>query len=346
MEPSTAARVGLRSSSSHTVRSPRIALSEPVCLNQTLTLSDGRKLGYAEYGNPRDYPIFYFHGYPSSRLEGWGFGNSPQRHSYRLIVPDRPGFGLSSHQPRREILDWPADVQALATHLGLKRFAVLGCSGGGPYAIACAHSLPPHMLSGVAFLAGSPPWIAGTKDVTLSRRLLSSAAIHCPGILEMLLNRLFIGLRWMLESGPVTRWLDNWIDGMKRNKIKDWDEQQSEKQEELPTAEARRRVLRTSFEAFAQGSRAAVQEARLLSQDWGFKFEDVPYSGIRIWHGTKDTNAPIGMVRYMADRLPQPVFHELEENHYTMGHHLETVITDLMESEAEKKIGNETTCQV
>ncbi|KAJ5273543.1 hypothetical protein N7478_008668 [Penicillium angulare] len=346
MATSTAARVGLRSSSSHKMGNAPTALSETSCLNQTLALSDGRTLGYAEYGNPRDYPIFYFHGYPSSRLEGWGFGNSPQRHGYRLIVPDRPGFGLSSYQPRREILDWPADVQTLATHLGLKRFAVLGCSGGGPYAIACAHLLPPHMISGVAFLAGSPPWIAGTKDVTVSRKLLSRAAIYCPGILEILLNRLFIALRWILESGPLTRWLDNWIDGMKRDKVKNSDEQQSEKNEELPTAEARRRVLSTSFEAFAQGSKAAVQEARLLSQDWGFKFEDVSYSGIRIWHGTKDTNAPIGMVRYMAKRLPQPAFHELEENHYTMGHHLEKAITDLMDNEIEKMTGNEATCQM
>ncbi|KAJ5532783.1 hypothetical protein N7494_009335 [Penicillium frequentans] len=302
--------------------------SETARFHQKLTLSNGRTLGYAEYGNPTDYPLLYFHGYPSSRLEGWGFHKWPEIHGFRLIVPDRPGFGLSSYQPNRQILDWPADVEALVSHLGLSRFAILGCSGGGPYAIACAYLLSAHMLSAVGVMAGAPPWVAGIKDVTVSRKLLSCAATYCPRTLEMVLNPLCVAFRWILESGPVTKWLDNWIDGMKREKRANG--QQDAKDESLSTEEARKRMLSTSFEAFAQGSGAAVQEARLLSQDWGFRFQDLSYSGIRIWHGTKDVNASIEMVRYMVKRLPRPVFHELEEDHYTMGHHLEAAIVDLI----------------
>ncbi|KAJ5631088.1 uncharacterized protein N7484_011188 [Penicillium longicatenatum] len=307
---------------------------ETARFHQKLILKNGRTLGYAEYGNPTDYPLLYFHGYPSSRLEGWGFGQWPERLGFRLIVPDRPGFGLSSYQPNRRILDWPADVEALISHLGLSRFAILGCSGGGPYAIACAHLLPAHMLSAVAVVAGAPPWVAGTKDVTLSRKLLSRAAIYCPGTLEMVFNPFSIVLRWIMESGLMTRWLDNWIDGMKREGKAN--ERPNAKEEDLSTEEARKRMLSASFEAFVQGSGGAIQEARLLSQDWGFRFQDVPYDGIRIWHGTKDVNAPIDMVRYMVKRLPRPVFHELEEDHYTTGHHLEAIITDLIRDETGK----------
>lgn len=309
-------------------------LSETARLHQKLFLENGRTLGYAEYGKATDFPLLYFHGYPSSRLEGLGFGKWPETHGVRLIVPDRPGFGLSSYQPNRQILDWPADVEALVSHLGLSRFAILGCSGGGPYAIACAYLLPAHMVSAVGVMAGAPPWIAGIKDVTVSRKLLSCAAIHCPGTLEMVLNSFLIVLRWAMESGPVTKWLDNWIDSMKREKGAN--KQQDTKEESLSTEEARERMLITSFEAFAQGPGAAVQEARLLSQDWGFRFQDVSYGGIRIWHGTKDLNAPIDMVRYMVKRLPRPVFHELEEDHYTMGHHLEAAIVDLIRVETGK----------
>lgn len=332
MRTSATARLRFRPSSNNASSVSSTVSLETARFHQKLILNNGRTLGYAEYGNPTDYPLLYFHGYPSSRLEGWGFDKWPVSHGFRLIVPDRPGFGLSSYQPNRQIMDWPADVEALVSHLGLSRFAILGCSGGGPYAIACAYLLPAHMLSAVGVFAGAPPWIAGTKDVTVGRKLLSHAAIYCPGMLEMVLNPLLVALRWIIESGPVTRWLDNWIDGMKREENPN--EQQDAKEESLSTEEARKRMLSTSFEAFAQGSGAAIQEARLLSQDWGFRFQDVPYSGIRIWHGTKDVNAPIDMVRYMAKRLPQPVVHELEENHYTMGHHLEAAIIDL--------IGNET----
>ena len=45
-----------------------------------------------------------------------------------MIVPDRPGFGLSDFQEDRTYLDWPEDVRELADQLGIDRFAVLGCA--------------------------------------------------------------------------------------------------------------------------------------------------------------------------------------------------------------------------
>ncbi|KAL4889795.1 Alpha/Beta hydrolase protein [Aspergillus ambiguus] len=307
-------------------------------LHQTLTLRDGRTLGYAEYGSSTGFPLLYFHGFPSSRLEGWGFDKYPQRHGFRLIVPDRPGFGLSSFQPNRSITDWPADVQALTSHLGLSQFAILGGSGGGPYAIACAHQLPSRMLSAVGVVAGAPPWIAGTEDVTMSRKITAVAATSFPSALETVSDLLVMVLRRVATTGPVERWLDNWIDSMRREK-----ENQSEQKEtsevNLSTREARERMIRTSLEAFAQGSAAFVQEARLLTQDWGFRFEDMAYPGIRIWHGTKDVNAPISMIRFMAERLPQSVLHEVDEDHYNMGHYLEEIISDLISKRADKRMG-------
>jgi len=38
--------------------------------DQTIKLADGRALGYAEFGNPSGVPVFFFHGFPASRLEG------------------------------------------------------------------------------------------------------------------------------------------------------------------------------------------------------------------------------------------------------------------------------------
>ncbi|KAA8917125.1 hypothetical protein TRICI_000721 [Trichomonascus ciferrii] len=295
--------------------------------DQTVTLSDGRVLGYAEYGAQDGIPLLYFHGYPSSRFEGWSFGDWPRRNRLRLIVPDRPGFGLSSYQPNRSILDWPADVRQLVSHLGLSRFAVLGCSGGGPYAVACAYLLPADMLSGVGVLAGAPPWVAGTGDVTLTRKVLSRAAINCPRALEAVLDPLFYSLRWIIETGPVTRRLDGWIESMQ---LKKPTELENVNEDHLTAEDIRKRLLSTYFEAFAQNSRAVVQEAGLLSQDWGFPLNKVAYSGIRIWHGRNDTSAPIAMIRYMADQLPQPVFHELDANHNTTGHYLERAINELI----------------
>jgi len=111
--------------------------------NQTIKLKDGRSLGYAEYGNPEGKPVFYFHGFPGSRLD-WPFSDaddSAAQLNTRIVAVDRPGMGLSDFKRGREILDWPDDVIELADALQVDHFAVQGISGGGPYACACAFKI-------------------------------------------------------------------------------------------------------------------------------------------------------------------------------------------------------------
>ncbi len=82
----------------------------------------------------------------------------------RLVLPDRPGIGLSDFKPGRAILDWPDDVLALAGALGLERFAVMGLSGGGPYAAACAWKIP-QRITRVGIISGvGPPEMPGAMD--------------------------------------------------------------------------------------------------------------------------------------------------------------------------------------
>jgi pimeloyl-ACP methyl ester carboxylesterase len=91
-----------------------------------MRLRTGRRLGFAEYGDPGGIPFFYFHGWPSSRLEGRAAAGIAARLGVRLIAPERPGCGLSEFQPHRTLRSWPADVSELADHLGLDNFGVLG----------------------------------------------------------------------------------------------------------------------------------------------------------------------------------------------------------------------------
>jgi pimeloyl-ACP methyl ester carboxylesterase len=110
-----------------------------------VNLPDGRSLGYAEYGDPSGKPVLFFPGTPSSRLLHPPEGPTASLGA-RLIVVERPGFGLSDFQPGRTLLDWPDDVVALADALDIERFAVAGLSAGGPYvateAVAVAREQP------------------------------------------------------------------------------------------------------------------------------------------------------------------------------------------------------------
>ena len=87
-------------------------------LDTTMTLPDGRVLGYTDLG-AQDAPlVIYFHGAPSTRLDLVAYDEAFASLDVRVVCPDRPGYGTSSPQPGRQLQDWPGDVAALADHLG------------------------------------------------------------------------------------------------------------------------------------------------------------------------------------------------------------------------------------
>ncbi|MGB7861566.1 MAG: alpha/beta hydrolase, partial [Acidimicrobiia bacterium] len=123
-----------------------------------LSLADGRNLAYTMWGAPSAHAIFYCHGFPTNRreldllqprLEQLGVGA-------RVVALNRPGYGASTFQANRSILDWPGDVAQAADQFGIGHFSVLGVSGGSPYAFACAHQLGDRVAK-VGIVAGIGP---------------------------------------------------------------------------------------------------------------------------------------------------------------------------------------------
>lgn len=298
-----------------------------VLTHQTHTLSDGRQLGFAEYGKQNGHPIFYFHGFPSSRLEAQPIDGIAQRVGVRLIALDRPSFGLSAPNPGYSIIDWPSDVMELAKAKSLDRFSVFGLSGGGPFALACAHAMPKSKLASVGLFASAPPWEAGIQHVDKSRKLLRVLAVNYPGFLTGALNLVNRCIRWLILTRPAMKRISKWLD--------------TEDLKHPPTAESKKHhaeriqdlVKMLLDEPFRQGAGGTVYEAKLLSSlDWGFKLEDVNFEKVLIWHGVKDTNAPIEMIRYMAEKVQGSELVEFEEDtHYTMWKHVEAALKRLVD---------------
>jgi pimeloyl-ACP methyl ester carboxylesterase len=328
--------------------SSRAASTSTARETQSVTLPDGRTLAYAEYGLATGYPVLYFHGFPSSRLEPGSVAHLATRQGLRLIAPDRPGFGLSTFHPGRKITSWPADVSVLASHLGLVRFAILGGSGGGPYALACAQALPHSQMSAVGVLAGAPPWEAGIKDVMWSSWLTALAVNNAPGASTVVVDATVGGTRRLVETEWARRRIEQWLEGME-NKVEELRKEKGESAKEadeedeqsLTIQMRRERLLRRLYEAFSQGSAASVQEAQLLTQrNWGFRFKDVHYDCVQMWHGTHDVNAPVTMIRWMAARLPHCELREYDSTHFTLVSHLEDILRQLVpekEKEAPRK---------
>jgi pimeloyl-ACP methyl ester carboxylesterase len=155
--------------------------------NSQIRLPDGRALGYAEHGDPQGKPVIFFTGAPSSR-----FLHPPTEPTEalgaRLIVLERPGFGLSDFQPRRTLLDWPDDVAAAVDALGIERFAVAGISAGAPYAAACAYKIP-RRLTRVAIISGVGPMDTpeAIEEMPRVRQLGTRVARTAPWLLTPIL---------------------------------------------------------------------------------------------------------------------------------------------------------------
>ena len=110
-------------------------------VDQTITLADGRTVAYCEWGDPSGHPVVLLHGGPGSRLL-CPDEDATAAAGVRLLTVDRPGYGGSDARPDPSLPGWADDLQTLADRLGLERFAVVGYSAGGGYALACAATMP------------------------------------------------------------------------------------------------------------------------------------------------------------------------------------------------------------
>jgi pimeloyl-ACP methyl ester carboxylesterase len=257
-------------------------------ITQTLSLRDGRTLAFAAYGPAAGYPIFHCHGSPGTRLEYTlldGVDETLARHNLRIISIDRPGIGLSSFQPKRTIAGWPQDLLAVANHLAIERFGVLGLSGGGPYALAAAAKLEERVVA-VGLLSPMAP-------------------LDRPGMLKgASASSLYF------YAGRIHPLLVGWIIRMAIRNISD--EPPAQQAKAFPPADwallgrpgVFRQLIETLFvEGSRQGTRGLAYEATLYWKPIGFDLRSITQP-VLIWHGDDDRNAPLIHARVLDEQLP------------------------------------------
>jgi pimeloyl-ACP methyl ester carboxylesterase len=265
------------------------ALGRPVQNSEcSIRLGDGRRLEYAEYGDPRGRPLFYCHGFPASRLEAALLDSAARRRGVRVIAADRPGCGLSDFQPRRRIRDWPNDVIELADVLGIDRFAMVGVSGGGPYALACARYIP-RRLTAVGVVCGLGPvgesW--ALRDMLWNRRLVFVLARRWPSLLK-LVHAVFFG-------PLLKRWPDAILSMIARTPA-------TKDRQVLVRADIRRALLASMRESVRRGPCGILHELPLYTHPWDFRPEEIDIV-VHLWHGEADPVVPVAHTRALLKRL-------------------------------------------
>ncbi len=135
-----------------------------------LKLGDGRTVHIYDTGTSdadARLTVFWHHGTPSTGAPPAPLLPASQLGGIRWLSHDRPGYCRSTPQPGRTVSSAAGDVAAIADALRIDRFAVMGHSGGGPHALACAALLSERVLGVVSVSALAPlhtddlDWFAG-----------------------------------------------------------------------------------------------------------------------------------------------------------------------------------------
>lgn len=289
---------------------------------QTFRLPDGRTLGFAEYGDPLGKPLFYFHGWPSSRIEFGGLNrdNIASRLGLHVIAVDRPGFGLSDYQSHHHFMDWPKDVACLADRLGFDRFAVLGYSASGPYTLACAHALADRLTS-IGVVSGAAQTFSAP-----------GATKGMPTIMLWTTARIHPRLTWLLF-----KMMGNTIKNAPRDQLPKSAKQAMMAEADFEFIKEHPFIIANNMdggaEALRQGGLGPAEAAGLYWEPWGFQLEDI-HMKVHVWHGEADLNAPFAAHgKVLAERLPNVIakFYPGEGHISLIYKYLETILQTLIQ---------------
>lgn len=265
---------------------------EPLPLPQSATvrLPDGRRLGYASYGDPAGAPVLVFHGLPGSRYQRHPDLELATRLGARIVAPERPGFGLSDPLRLRRLIDWANDVAALADALGWERFAVAGVSAGGPYALACAARLTKRILR-VAVVSGVGP--PGSMPGGMPMAWTVRAAFQLAPRFAWLLRPALAAASAFGRARP-----ECYLD-LLASHLHPVD------REVLRRPAVRAMFAQDLIEALKRGAEPFLQDLGCIASDWGFDPRTIQVP-VELWHGDADLMIPLSAALALERRLNRP----------------------------------------
>jgi pimeloyl-ACP methyl ester carboxylesterase len=252
---------------------------------------DGSVIACEVAGEPGAAPVLLCHGLADSRLSAHLFAKPARELGLCVVAPDRPGIGRTGARRLGQVVDWVEDAALILDSLRAGPAAVLGISGGGPFAAACAAELPGRVRSLLLVSPlGLPAW--PTRGMAPGERASLRVATRLPGFGGWFLGRLASLAR---RSPPLFLRLAT---------------------SELPDSDRRalaQPAVRDSFlagyaEAFRHGSRGVAQDLRVLTRPWGFQLGSIQVPTV-IHHGDADTTVPLRHAQLFAGAIPGARLH-------------------------------------
>jgi pimeloyl-ACP methyl ester carboxylesterase len=259
-------------------------------LEGNIAVGADRQIGFAEFGDPQGRAIFWLHGTPGARRQIPAEARAyAELEHIRLIGVDRPGIGSSTPHQYSNVLAFADDLRVIADTLGINHFAVIGLSGGGPYALATAAAMPERVVA-AGILGGVAPYIG---EDAIASGLMNLGKTVAP-VLEV------AGLPIRLVAGTLIKFLGPVASPA------------LEVYARISPEGDRRLLGRPEFKAMflddlLNGTRkqlaAPFADIVVFVRDWGFRLDEVKVP-VRWWHGDKDHIVPFEHGAHSVARLP------------------------------------------
>ena len=256
--------------------------------SQVLRLADGRRIGFAEYGDPEGLPVLAIHGTPGSRFMFALTDRAARERRLRIVAPERSGYGLSDFRRQASLEEAASDLEHCANALGLRRFALIGVSGGGPYAVAAAAAMP-RRIALLALINPVGPIAEGDRRIRLSRahRLIFTRL----GRSDAACAAFFWSLRQLVHFAPGVAYR------ALRQRVPPPD------RAVLARDEVRANLRAALREGLRPGIDGARQDLRLYCANWRLPLRDIDVPAV-LWQGSDDAIVPPGAAYDLAETLP------------------------------------------
>lgn len=278
----------------------------------SVTIGDGRRISYRIFGAaPSDaFPVLALHGTPGSRLKFSVAEEPAAALGLSIIAPDRWGYGDTDPHPVPTLAAFAGDMAALADHLSLRRFAVMGVSGGGPFAAACAARLGQRVAALALVAPVGPMSREPDREISVFHRFCFGPLARRPGVSEAVFRTF---RRLLLRSPDLAMHI-----AMLRVPSAD--------RAILARGETRRRLALTFAEGLRSGAIGPTIDLELFGKPWGLPLANVT-APARLWLGSTDRNVPLSAARRLAERIPTADITELaDQGHLWVAEHYGEVL--------------------
>jgi pimeloyl-ACP methyl ester carboxylesterase len=268
-------------------------------------LPDGRRLDMRVSGPADGVPLVFHHGTPGAATPVRALERAAHERGLRLVTTSRPGYGDSSRQPGRVVVDVVADTAAVLAAIGTERCLIAGWSGGGPHALACGARLG--AAAAVLVIAGVAPygaegldWMAGMGEENIVE---FSAAVHGEDELRSYLLQEREQLK-DITAADVASSLETLLPDVDRAVL---------------TGEFAEDMAASFREAVRVGVEGWLDDDLAFASPWGFGLEEISVP-VMIWQGSADLMVPFSHGQWLASHLPAASAHlQQGEGHLSVG---------------------------